>query len=567
MKIQNIFIASVLSFIFVGCADEYKDGFQATKTDNAALTEFVSQFDVLKNYGGGIQIGAEVASGDVTAHSTKYSQLISNFTEATLNDVFAHSLVVNSSTGAVDSTKARSAVDDAKENGLSLFGPSLCSPSNTQTTYMKNIVADTYVPGVQTVGDFTLFDFEKDALGTLLPGWDGSTCEVVEDPDNVSGHCIHYTAAFGHTWLDVTLPMNMTLGDLVSGEYDYRTYGGGWIVQGIVKVEAAGVVSEYNPGTAAAAGIGKDEWGRGKMKIDFSKLNLSADQKKCTTFKLGIGEVVSASNFYIDNIKVTGNYFNPGHYEARPAAEKKADVTKALNSYFKTTLSNYGSDINTWIIASDAIAGGSNEDVLMSSKIDASGSKFYWNEYLGDNYVSDISKMARSFKSDLKLFYSDYNLENDAVKLERFCTMVKQWNTAGAALQGVNAEMHLVYNAANLATSKQGVSNMLKALAATGLQVRLSGLDMIMTDAGGLRIKTADLTIDQLKAMSDYYNYVISQYMTIVPQSQRYGISLASFNGTDGYTIGFWDQNFNRRATYAGIANGLQSVTTEWIDK
>src|SRR5574344_442794 len=35
MKIQNIFIASVLSFIFVGCADEYKDGFQATKTDNA----------------------------------------------------------------------------------------------------------------------------------------------------------------------------------------------------------------------------------------------------------------------------------------------------------------------------------------------------------------------------------------------------------------------------------------------------------------------------------------------------------------------------------------------------
>ena len=30
----------------------------------------------------------EVASGDVTAHSTKYSQLISNFTEATLNDVF-----------------------------------------------------------------------------------------------------------------------------------------------------------------------------------------------------------------------------------------------------------------------------------------------------------------------------------------------------------------------------------------------------------------------------------------------------------------------------------------------
>ena len=59
----------------------------------------------------------------------------------------------------------------------------------------------------------------------------------------------------------------------------------------------------------------------------------------------------------------------------------------------------------------------------------------------------------------------------------------------GAALQGVNAEMHLVYNAANLATSKQGVSNMLKALAATGLQVRLSGLDMIMTDAGGLHIK------------------------------------------------------------------------------
>lgn len=49
----------------------------------------------------------------------------------------------------------------------------------------------------------------------------------------------HYTGGFNHPLLTVNLPQGMTLGDLISGEYDYRTYGAGWIVQGIVKIIAA----------------------------------------------------------------------------------------------------------------------------------------------------------------------------------------------------------------------------------------------------------------------------------------------------------------------------------------
>lgn len=567
MKIQNIFLASAMAFIMVGCVDDYKDGFQVAATEDAALAEFVNQFDVLKSCGDVIHIGAEVPSIDITSHSTRYSQLVSNFTEATITNGFGHSLVVNSSTGAVDSTIARNAVDDGKEGGLSLFGPSLCSPSNTQTTYMKQVVADTYIPGTQIEGDFMIFDFEDNAIESTLPASGGTTCNVVEDPDGKSGHCIHYTGGFNHPLLTVNLPQGMTLGDLISGEYDYRTYGAGWIVQGIVKIIAANTTKEYNPGTAASAGCVNDQWGRGAMKIDFSKLGLTDDMKKCTSFQLGIGEIISASDYYIDNVKVHGKYFKPGYYEPRPAEEKKADVTKALNSYMKTIMSNYGNDISTWIIASDAIASGDNEDVLMSSTIDSDENMFYWNEYLGDNYVSEIAKMARTIKSDAKLFYSDYDLENDDIKLERFCNMVKQWNNEGAALNGVNAEIHLVYNETRLTSIKQGIVNMLKALATTGLQVRLSGLDMVMTDANGLRLKTTDLTTDKLKGMSDYYNYVILQYMTLIPQSQRYGISLGTYNGTDGYTIGLWDQNFNRRLTYVGVANGLKSTTTEWSEK
>lgn len=79
---------------------------------------------------------------------------------------------------------------------------------------MDKVVADTYVPGQRTNGDFKILDMDNLALGTKVEGSGKTYAEVVEDPLNEKGHVLHYTSAFNHPFVDITLPTGVTLGDL-----------------------------------------------------------------------------------------------------------------------------------------------------------------------------------------------------------------------------------------------------------------------------------------------------------------------------------------------------------------
>ena len=290
---------------------------------------------------------------------------------------------------------------------------------------------------------------------------------------------------------------------------------------------------------------------------------LHTSQKAAKSFKIGIGEIVSAPDYYIDNVRVHANFNNPGYYEPRPAEEKKADAIKVMTDYINGVVNLVGDKADGWIIASDALNAGTEMDVLKNSETSYDAeTEFYMNDYLGDNFVADLAKIAHSANPDLKLFYSDYDLENDEIKLDNCCEMLKQWNENGAQLAGIDAQIHLIYNPSDMEYIKANYENMLQKLAATGLQVRLSGLDMAATDENGFSLKMDDLTDDQLKGMADFYSYIISKYQEIVPAAQQYGLSFTPINqGTS--SVGLWS-NYNRLPTYVGVANGLNSKTTEW---
>ena len=66
--------------------------------------------------------------------------------------------------------------------------------------------------------------------------------------------------------------------------------------------------------------------------------------------------------------------------------------------------------------------------------------------------------------------------------------------------------------------------------------------------------------------MADYYDYVIKQYIALVPEKQRQGISFSAYNA-DGSHVGLWTNAFNRVATYAGVAEGLLGTTVTWPSK
>ncbi len=541
---KSILFCTAALTLLSSCAEEYNDSFKADQPESAALASIISKYDVLKKYAGNMKIGAELPASAVEAKGTAFSQMITNFNQLTFSN-------------------GKGNMEDVPDS-ISVFGSSLCSPTASNSAKMKELVADTYIPGSMSEKEFTIQDFESLAIGTKIPGSGGTPAEVVEDPDGASGHCLHYTAGFNHPYLDIKLPEGVTVGDLTTGEYDYRTIGTGWIITGVLKVIINGTtIGGDIGGTASSWGIGKNEWGRGKYKMDFTKLEFNEEQKKATSFQLGIGEVVDNPNYYIDNIKMKANYMLPGHYEVRPMEEKTAAAEKELNESIKASIEAANGKTSDWVIADNAIAPGTSESVLLNSGIDADANHFYYNEYLGDNYVASAAKMAHAVKSDLNLWYSETNLESDPVKLERCCKMLKQWNNAGANLSGINAVLHLNYSAESEATTKSNITNMLKQLAATGLKVRLSGLDMTLTNADGSMVNSKDITTEDQKKMSALYNYIVTQYQQLIPDAQRYGISLSSYNA-GATSVGLWNSDFNRRATYAGMASGLKSEANPW---
>lgn len=551
--IPNITLAAGL-FLLAGCADEFKSDIKTDESSDVITSEYVNSFDVLKAYGGKMQLTAEIPMSSLTTHNTLYSQVLTNFTAVSFSDAFGHNVTV-SAEGAVDSTRAADAVAEAANASLSVLGTALCSPLSTQKAYMDKVVADTYIPGKRTNGDFKILDMNNLALGTKIEGSGKTYGEIVNDPLNEKGHVLHYTSAFNNPFVDITLPSGVTLGDLLEGQCDYMLLSTGWVPASVVKVTVDGATVEGSTTNAVGQGIEKGKWGIYKFSFKDIQDKLTDVQKAATSFRLGLGDICSNANYYIGDITVTANYLAPGHYEPRPMEEKKADATKALDKYVKTLMDNYGKDVKTWVIAADYLAGAKVNGPLLTSKEDAD--HFYLNEYLGDDFVMDAAKIAKTYNNDVQLFYSDNGLESDATKLANLTKMVKEWNDRGAGLVGVNAEMHLKYNAATLKADEAGIDNMLKTLAATGLQVRLSGLDITAVDESGKSIDTKELTEEDLKAMADYYDYVIKQYVTLIPEAQRYGLSFGSYNA-DGKHIGLWDSSFNRRLTYAGVAQGLQ---------
>ena len=109
---------------------------------------------------------------------------------------------------------------------------------------------------------------------------------------------------------------------------------------------------------------------------------------------------------------------------------------------------------------------------------------------------------------------------------------------------------------------------MFKLMAKTGKLVKISELDMGYVDANGNTVPTTSMTEAQHQAMAEYYEFIVSEYFKNVPAAQRYGITqwcITDASGElgtgwrGGEPVGLWDQNYNRKHTYAGFAEGLKA--------
>lgn len=262
--------------------------------------------------------------------------------------------------------------------------------------------------------------------------------------------------------------------------------------------------------------------------------------------------------------------------------EEKAEIlTAEMERWIKGMMEATAGQVKAWDVVNEAISGGPwGQRYDLQHAATGSGdqsNKFYWQDYLGDNFVRIPVKFARKYfaenggnPEELKLFINDYNLESDwdeNQKLRSLIQWIEQWESDGETkIDGIGSQMHIkcYMNPETQASNEQHVVKMLELMAATGKLVRITELDMGLCDENGNTVKTEDVTFEQHQAMAKFYKFVIDKYFEIVPLSQQYGIcqwaqtdSPEGSGWRPGEPIGLWDLNYSRKPAYGGFADGL----------
>lgn len=551
-KIHNILLASAAaSMLLTGCVEDFDTSYPAgEKPENVAMDDLTRGYEVLKNYTG-MKLGANLTIADLKAANTSFSTVLANFNEVNVVDGFSHAAVV-ADDGTVSADASKDAVDAAIAAGL-VPTASLFAPNAWNMTVMKEATKDTWVEG-ENVDLHQKYDFESSAIGDVF-GTDKDS-KVAKDPTGKNGKSLCIKKAAKFIEFPVNLPEGASLSTIKTISFDY--YSSNVKKDVVIRVKVGDKALQLrNFGIPTKA----KTWET--FKVDLSKVNLTetfdADALKSSNITLVIGQAAVPQQVYVDNIDIYAPYQKPGYYKPRPVEEKAADVKKAMFAYVDSVMQNYGDKVQAWNVASNLI-----EDLfysLKSSENMGATDEFYPNDYLDENWVADVCKEIHSKKADAKLFYSEENMLTDAAKTEAAINYINQWNVAGAQIEGIDAKLDVPYNSSSLAETKANIDNLLATLKASGLQVRLSDMNVYLADASGTIADQSKATFEDYKGMAELYAYILNKAQDVLGD-KLYGVSFSTINqGTTG--VGLWN-HFNRLPTYVGVVNGLQKTEIKW---
>ena len=341
---------------------------------------------------------------------------------------------------------------------------------------------------------------------------------------------------------------------------------------------------------------------------------------------LNLSELADANNYYFDNVslKINGvERIKNGDFEGTDVSSFKVKTNRgsvrdpeiseglryvylptsipltpeerhdtlvyAMDKWIKGMMNACGGKVKAWDLVNEAISGGGDDGsgnyTLQHSEgynpngtWDVGGDAFYWQDYMGDlEYVRQACRLARKYgPEDVKLFINDYNLESfwdNNKKLRSLINWIKKWEADGVTkIDGIGTQMHIScsMNDNTLNDRKKYITQMFKLMAATGKYVRVSELDMGMDDVNGNAVSTGNMTEAMHKRMASYYEWIIKQYLTLVPAKQQWGIcqwcptDSPSNSGWRADTpVGIWDINYYRKHVYAGWVRGFGGIPND----
>lgn len=593
-KYSKLLWALALAPAMVGCADDIDttSGFEVEKPESLAQYEYLNSYGTLKSYlesaskaSPDFKLGVALAADDYAKKGAVYMLANTNFMEMTAGNAMKYASIVGDD-GSMNFGTVEQFIDNAKAANMSIYGHTLCWHEQQNLKWLNSLIADKEIPvdpdapGQEVTVERRCIEVSSDDM--VDAAWD-TQFWIMTDA----------TFAEGDKWelsMNVRADYEASIGTQThkgAGEYLH------WAGCGTVKFTPKW--TEYKAsGTMDGSMAGGHSFAFNLN--DFAAAN--AYYFDDISFKINGVEMIKNSSCDDDNMKdnyiakekrggiVPATFVDSytelvsGNSIPLTPEEKAEALTNELERWIKGMMEVCGGYVKAWDVVNEAVSGGpwgQRYELQSANNTDGADKKFFWRDYLGDDFVRIPVKFARQYfeefggnPADLKLFVNDYNLESDwddNQKLKSLIEWIARWESDGeTVIDGIGTQMHVTYymNPETQKSKEDHVVKMLELLASTGKLIKISELDMGIADAEGNSIKTADVTFEQQKAMAEYYKFIVTKYFEIIPAAQQYGITqwciTDSPDGSGwraGEPVGLWDINYARKPAYGGFCDAL----------
>ena len=510
------------------------------------------------------KLGVGTTVNNYLSNSTVKGLTNDNFDETVAGNAMKMSSCVDGN-GNMNFTTVKNYVNAATAAGLNVYGHTLAWHSQQAVGWLAKLLAD---KEDNSSGETWTEITSKDFRTNKTVGWKANESEngYTISFDNTNGLKVTSTKSLQYqvqfvAWENIVLQTG-------------KTYKLTMTIKGSKSGRVAGRLGDWSTNGPSINIPFTTEWQ--DVSIDIKPA--IASSFLLVQFPYFVGEA------YIKNIKIEGYQ---GATIPLTAQERHDTLVWAMDKWIKGMMDACGGKVKAWDVVNEAISGGGDDgsgnyvlqhtDNYNGDTWDVGGDAFFWQDYLGDlDYVRTAVRLARKYgPEDVKLFINDYNLESDwdnNKKLRSLINWIKKWEADGVTkIDGIGTQMHIscFENATLQNNAKKHITQMFELMAATGKLVRVSEFDMGYARGSGrwttTKVMTSQMTEAEHQKMADFYEWIIKEYLRIVPPAQQWGICLwcptdspTNSGWRAGEPVGLWTLNtYYRKHTYAGVAKGL----------
>lgn len=466
--------------------------------------------------------------------NTNYSTVVKrDFDRVTFGNLMKHSSIVGN-TGVMNFTNTDALV--AAVGTMDIFGHTLGWHSQQNATWLKSysgLVVPAAAelatnPGFEAGGisNWSVFNSNGATITASSAAGDfrtGTTCMKVVNP----------TAWPGSQWRVQ-----------VSSAAFATTPGKQYVISYWVKAASGGGSIRLSTGPTSAQYQGDQTIGTTYQQITWTiTANIAS-----TTFLFDMGQ--AANTYFIDDVSVKEVIPVPGG----AAIANKLDT--ALGTYITTMVNRYKSKVKAWDVVNELLD--DNGNLRNNSNTNTTASDvLVWSNYLGREYALKAFNYAAAADPTATLFINEYNLESRPVKLDSLIKMVVELKGRGAKVDGIGTQMHITR-----ATSFDGIDKMFQKLAATGLKIHVSELDVRINPNV---VPGYILTQMEQNYQAQMYNYVVASYLKNIPKAQQFGITVWGvtdntswlYNGGKDFPL-LYNADFSKKLAYGGMLNAFR---------